>query len=193
MRRPRVALFDRTSAEPQPSSWSQLRAAARERGWRVTMEVRQADARRILAAAGRREIDAVMVTRLHRFAAATVAELVASLRELQACGVRFVAVEQGLELGDDASQQQLALLEAVAEFEHERGRERTLRGLARRKREGLHVGRQPVKRPPVDRVRKLRRAGKTWEEIAAALECSVWAARTVLKPELLQRKSAKPD
>jgi DNA invertase Pin-like site-specific DNA recombinase len=147
---------------------------------------------RMLDAARRREVDAVMAESLFRFALST-ADLLANLRELEAVGARFVAVK-GLEVmpDDQDSHQRMATVAAIAEFEHELASKRVVAAIATRKEAGAHVGRQWVQRPNAKRVRALRRRGRTWKEISDELGCSVWAARTVLNPDLVRSGGAPP-
>ena len=152
---------------------------------------RRADLRRrlepLLEAAHRREIDALLVPRLDHFGQSLLA-VEAHIQELLSCGVRLVVTSQGVELGGGgaASRHQLAALTAAAELERAMVQRRT-RGIARARRAG-RGGPQPVPRPPAAKVRALRKAGRTWAEIVDLLGCSEWAARTVLRPNLLKSK-----
>lgn len=74
----------------------------------------------------------------------------------------------------------LTVLAAVAEFERDLIRERTRLGMERARQAGRPVGRPRSPRPPLTRVRALRRAGRSWAEVAAELGCTVRIARTVV-------------
>lgn len=190
----RAALFH---LESEKSALPELRAAAEARGWQVTMVegvARKADLRarleRILEAARRREFDALLVPRLDH-CGRSMLDAQAHLQELLSCSVRLVVTSQAIELGGGgaASRHQLAALAAAADLERAMVEKRN-RGVARARRAG-RGGPQPVPRPPAAKVRALRAAGRTWAEIVDQLGCSEWAARTVLRPDLLKSQRRK--
>jgi DNA invertase Pin-like site-specific DNA recombinase len=103
----------------------------------------------------------------------------ANIRQLEDAGVRFVALTQGIDVkpgGDAMSRLTLTMLAAVAEFERDLIRERTLLGLAKAQREGQRLGRPPEKGPARSEVLKLRRK-LSWSEVAQRLGCTVAMAR----------------
>jgi DNA invertase Pin-like site-specific DNA recombinase len=137
---------------------------------------------RILDAARRGKIDVVLVWKLDRFGRSAF-DLLGNLRQLEAAGVRFIATTQGIDIrpgGDPMSRLLLTMLSAVAEFERDLIVERTKLGLAHARRAGKRIGRPPVLTPPLEEVQRLRAKGKTWAEVASALDCTVWAARKAL-------------
>jgi DNA invertase Pin-like site-specific DNA recombinase len=71
--------------------------------------------------------------------------LVTLLDELQAVGVAFVSLGEGIDCTTPAGRLQLHVLAALAEFERARIAERVTAGLARAKRQGKRLGR-PEKR-----------------------------------------------
>ena len=107
--------------------------------------------------------------------------MLANIRDLDAAGVRFIAVTQGIDIrpgGDAMSRLILGVLASVAEFERDLIRERTRLGMQRAREAGKRIGR-PSSLPPggPEAVRRLRAEGKSWSQVAAALGCSPWAAR----------------
>ncbi len=105
-----------------------------------------------------------------------------NIRALETCGVRFVAVSQGLDVrpGSDAmSHLILGVLASVAEFEREIIRERTRLGLSKARKSGKLLGRPSAKLSPAkaEQVRALRSQGRSWSQVAEQVRCSVWAAR----------------
>ena len=66
------------------------------------------------------------------------------------------------------------VLAVVAEFEADLIRERTLAGLAAARRRGRRPGRPKAHRDPkvLHRVKRLRRAGRSFSQIAEALDVS---------------------
>jgi DNA invertase Pin-like site-specific DNA recombinase len=107
-------------------------------------------------------------------------DLLTNIRELDVAGVRFIAITQGIDIrpgGDAMSRLLLTMLGAISEFERDLIVERTRLGLAKARRLGKRLGRPKVPRPPSVRVRELKRDGRSWNEIAKAFGCTVWAAR----------------
>jgi resolvase-like protein len=104
----RVGLYARVSTSDQQTIPLQIRALreyAVRRGWTIAQQVKEvgsgASERRmrekLLEAARRREIDVVLVWRLDRWGR-SVADLLATLQELQHLGVGFVSLTEALDL-----------------------------------------------------------------------------------------------
>ncbi len=70
--------------------------------------------------------------------------LVTLLDELQAFGVGFVSLGEGIDLQTPAGRLQLHILAALSEFERARIAERVAAGLARARRNGQRLGRPRV-------------------------------------------------
>jgi DNA invertase Pin-like site-specific DNA recombinase len=188
--RARVALYHRVSTVDQNphAARRELRAAAHRMGLRVALDVRETGKgtnndrpglMRVLGAAQRGEVDVVLVWKLDRFGRSAF-DLLGNIRQLDAAGVRFVSVTQGIDIrpgGDPMSRLLLTMLSAIAEFERDLIVERTRLGLANARRAGKHIGRPRVPTPPADKVKRLKARGMTWPEIAERLGCSTWAAR----------------
>ena len=85
-----------------------------------------------MADAKRRTVDTVVVWRLDRLGR-SLKHLVTLLDELQAVGVGFVSLGEGIDLQTPAGRLQLHILAALAEFERARIAERVSAGLARAK------------------------------------------------------------
>jgi len=138
---------------------------------------------RVLAAAQRGTVDVVLVWKLDRFGRSAF-DLLGNIRHLDAAGVRFVSVTQGIDIrpgGDPLSRLLITMLSAIAEFERDLIVERTRLGLANARRAGKHIGRPRVATPPADKVQRLKDRGATWEEVAKRLGCTVWAARMAVR------------
>lgn len=93
--------------------------------------------------ARRRKFDTVVVWALDR-AGRSLGHLVSLIDELQQLGVAFVSLREGLDLSTAAGKLQLHILAALASFERERLRERTMAGLQRARSEGKQLGRPRV-------------------------------------------------
>jgi len=190
----RVALYHRVSTVDQNchAARTELRAAARRLGLRTVLDVRETGSGannqrpglvKVLQAAQRGDVDTVLVWKLDRFGRSAF-DLLGNIRQLEAAGVRFVAVAQGIDIrpsGDPLSRLLLTMLSAVAEFERDLVVDRTRLGLANARRAGRRLGRPRVELPEAAVVRRLKASGATWTEIADRLKCTVWAARMAAK------------
>lgn len=186
----RAALYHRVSTLDQNpnAAFRELELAAKQRGLKVTMAMKEAGSganndrpglQELLANARRGYFDQVLVWKLDRFGRSAL-DLLANLRALNNAGVGFTVVTQGIEMrpdGDSMSRLLITMLAAVAEFERELIRERTRAGMAHARRNGKRLGRPRV--APVDArdVAELRGNMLAWGEIAATLGCSVHAAQ----------------
>jgi DNA invertase Pin-like site-specific DNA recombinase len=150
----RAGLYARVSTNDQQTIPLQIRALreyALRRGWTITLQVKEVGSgtserqlrEKLLEAARRREIDVVLVWRLDRWGR-SVADLLATLQELQHLGVGFVSLTEALDLTTPAGRAMAALLAVFAEFEREILRERVRAGLAHARR--LEIGRTSVRR-----------------------------------------------
>lgn len=149
----RAALYARVSTDAQTTDNQilELRDFADRQGWTAEEYVDQgvSGAResrpaldRMMADARRRRFDVVLVWRLDRFGR-SLRHIVTSLDELQARGVSFVSLGEGIDLGTPAGKLQLHILAALSEFERARIKERIHAGLARARSQGKRLGRQP--------------------------------------------------
>jgi DNA invertase Pin-like site-specific DNA recombinase len=122
----------------------------------------------MLREAKRHTFDTLVCWRLDRLGR-DLRHLVTLLDDLQARGIGFVTLGEGIDTSTPAGKLQLHILAALAEFERGRLRERVLAGLARAKACGIRLGRQPVSIPD-DQFAAV--AGQSLREAAAALGCS---------------------
>jgi len=104
----RAGLYARVSTHDQQTLSLQnraLREYAAKRGWTIALQVKEVGSgasqrqlrETLLDAARRREIDVVLVWRLDRWGR-SVADLVATLQELESLGVGFVSLTEALDL-----------------------------------------------------------------------------------------------
>lgn len=189
-RQQRAALYHRVSTADQSPDAArlELRDAAMRFGYHVELDIDETGSGatndrpgllRILEAARRGEVHAVLVWKLDRFGRSAL-DLLANLRTLEGSGIRFICTTQNIDLrpdGDAMSRLMLTMLSAIAEFERTLIAERTRLGIERARRSGKRIGRPPVYRPARARVQELRTAGYTWQQVAEELGCTVWAAR----------------
>lgn len=187
---PRAGLYARVSTNDQQTLPMQLRALreyAARRGWTITMQIKEVGSgasqrqlrEKLIEAARRRDIDVVLVWRLDRWGR-SVADLLATLQELEHLGVGFVSLTEALDLTTPAGRAMAALLAVFAEFEREVLRERVRAGLAHARQNGKRLGRPFTAALKSDQVRKLFRGGASKSEIARQLHIGRTSVRRIL-------------
>ena len=186
----RAGLYARVSTNDQQTVHLQIRALREytvRRGWTIALQVKEVGSgasqrqlrEKLLEAARRREIDVVLVWRLDRWGR-SVADLLATLQELQHLGVGFVSLTEALDLTTPAGRAMAALLAVFAEFEREILRERVRAGLAHARQNGKRLGRPITAGLHAEQVRKLHRAGVSKSEIARRLQIGRTSVRRIL-------------
>ena len=93
--------------------------------------------------AKRRRFDVLVCWRLDRLGR-SLKHLITLLDDLQALGVAFVSLAEGIDATTPAGKLQMHILGAISEFERARCAERVRAGLARVKRQGRQLGRPRV-------------------------------------------------
>jgi DNA invertase Pin-like site-specific DNA recombinase len=186
----RAGIYARVSTNDQQTIPLQIRALreyAVRRGWTIAMQVKEVGSgasqrqlrEKLLEAARRREIDVVLVWRLDRWGR-SVADLLATLQELQHLGVGFVSLTEALDLTTPAGRAMAALLAVFAEFEREILRERVRAGLAHARQNGKRLGRPVTAALHTAEIRKQHRAGVAKAEIARRLGVGRTSVRRIL-------------
>lgn len=95
------------------------------------------------------EIDGVAFWSLDRWGR-TMSELVMELEEFSKSGKALISLKEGLDLSNAAGRLMANVLAAMANFERDRIRERTILGLARAKAQGKKLGRPWKQTPPAN-------------------------------------------
>lgn len=186
----RVGLYARVSKHDQQTLPLQMRAMreyAANRGWTMTMQVREVGSGaaqrelrdQLFEAARRREIDAVLVWRLDRWGR-SLADLVATLQELADLDIGFVSLTEALDMTTATGRAMAGLLAVFAQFEHDLLRERVRAGLAEARLNGKRLGRPRTIDVHAGRIRKLHRAGVSKAEIARRLKIGRTSVRRIL-------------
>jgi DNA invertase Pin-like site-specific DNA recombinase len=166
----RVSTFDQ---EPE-NQLQELRRYIEARGWTgaeyVDRGVSGAKDRRpaldqLLTDAKRRRFDVVVCWRLDRLGR-NLKHLIGLLDDLQALGVSFVSLAEGIDATTPAGKLQMHILGAIAEFERARIQERVRAGLARARTQGVRLGR-PRRRIAPERLTEV--AGLPAREAARRL------------------------
>lgn len=88
----------------------------------------------------RKEFDVLLVFKFDRWAR-SVRELVTHLEDFESKGVRFISLKEAIDLGTATGKLMFQIIAAMAEFERELIRERTIAGLERARAEGKTLGR----------------------------------------------------
>jgi DNA invertase Pin-like site-specific DNA recombinase len=187
----KIATYHRVSTLDQNPALArdELRATASRLGGEVVLAIEETGSgarndrpglQRLMQAARRGTLDTVLVWKLDRFGRSAL-DVLANLRELEAAGVAFTAVTQGITIkpgGDAMSRLLVTMLAAVADFERSLIQERTVLGIQKARAAGRRIGRPPVLKPAeVERVKRLRAAGRSWAQVASEIGCKVGAAR----------------
>jgi DNA invertase Pin-like site-specific DNA recombinase len=182
----RIALYARVSTTDQRPEvqLNALREYAAARGLEVVQEFvdhgvsgtkdRRPALDALLADAHRRKFDGVCAVKLDRLAR-SVQHLTTMCADWEALGVDLIVVDQGIDTSTASGRFLFHTLAAVAELEGALIRERTKAGLTAARRRGVKLGgRKPVlDRSGRERVKRLRRSGKSLREIAGLVGVSV--------------------
>lgn len=186
----RAGLYARVSTLDQQTLPMQMRAMrdyAANRGWTVTMQVKEvgsgAKAReqrqQLIDAARRREIDVVLVWRLDRWGRSLL-DLVATLQELTDLNVGFVSISEALDLTTSTGRAMAGMLSVFAAFEHDILRDRVRAGLDHARQSGTRLGRPATAAIKAAEVRKLFRQGISKSEISRRLDIGRTSVRRIL-------------
>jgi DNA invertase Pin-like site-specific DNA recombinase len=127
-----------------------------------------------------REGDALVAVRLDRLARST-RELLEIAQGLESRGVDLVVLDQAIDTSTPAGKLMFAVLAAIAQFERDLIRERTLDGLARAKAQGKVGGRRPtIAGQKAQLVKRLAAEGQSIRQIAASIDASPSAVHRLL-------------
>jgi len=191
----KAAIYARVSTvdqEPE-NQLQELRRYVDARGWTaveyVDRGVSGAKDRRpaldqMFGDAKRRKFDVVVCWRLDRLGR-NLKHLITLLEELQALGIAFVSLAEGIDATTPAGKLQMHILGAIAEFERARIQERVMAGLARARTQGVRLGR-PRRR--IDPERLATVAGLSEREAARRLG----VPRSTVQRWLAQKPSKRP-
>ena len=175
----RVALYARVSTKDQSCELQlrDLRAYCAARGFSVLREyvdVGESGAKdsrpqlnELMAAARKRQFDAVVVWRFDRFARSTK-HLLLALEEFRSLGVQFSSYSENIDTTSPLGQALFTIVSAVAQLERDLIRERVSAGIRNARACGKQLGR-PRRVVNHDEVRRLRSEGASLRQIAAKL------------------------
>jgi DNA invertase Pin-like site-specific DNA recombinase len=201
----RVSIYARVSTHEQSldPQLHELRDLAERRGWAVVGEytdlgISGAKDRRpgldaLMQDSHRGKFDVVAVVKFDRFAR-SLRHLVMALDDLTARGIDFVSASDSVDSTSPGGRFQIQILGAVAEFERELIRQRTIAGLAAARKKGRRLGRRPV-RVDDDLLLDLTTQGCSVREVAAKMGVSkslVAKRLRAVHKSPLDRTSANP-
>jgi DNA invertase Pin-like site-specific DNA recombinase len=175
----RAAIYARVSTRDQSTEAQlrDLREYARRRELGIVQEyidegISGAKARRpaldeMMAAAKRREFDAVLVWRFDRFARSS-RHLVDALDTFHCLGIQFVSYQEQVDTGSPMGQAMFTIIAAMAQLERDLISERVKMGLRNARAKGRKLGRPHggYTQDDLAKAAELRRQGKTIREIA---------------------------
>ncbi len=183
----RVALYARVSTlngQNPHLQLSELREYAQRRGWAVSGEYvdlgvsgakeSRPELNRMIAAAHRRQLDAVLCWKLDRLGR-SLKHLVVTIEDLASYGVAFVSLRDNLDLSTPSGRLMLHIIGAMAEFERELIRERVSAGIHAARARGQRIGRPRVYVSP-EKVCQMREEGVPWREVSRRLGVGVATA-----------------
>jgi DNA invertase Pin-like site-specific DNA recombinase len=157
----RCAIYARVSTNDQTceNQLQELRRYVAARGWTAAEYVdagvsgskeRRPALDQLLADGKRRRFDVLVCWRLDRLGR-NLKHLITLLDDLQALGIAFVSLAEGIDATTPAGKLQMHILGAIAEFERARIAERVKAGLQRARAQGTRLGR-PRAVVPFERV-----------------------------------------
>jgi DNA invertase Pin-like site-specific DNA recombinase len=147
----RAAIYARVSTADQTTENQllELRRYVEARGWTAVeytddavsgAKERRPALDRVVADARRRRFDVLVCWRLDRLGR-SLKHLILLLEEMQALGIDFVSLAEGIDATTPAGKLQMHILGAIAEFGRARIAERVRSGLARARSQGTRLGR----------------------------------------------------
>ena len=159
----RVAIYLRVSTVDQhpETQLYDLRNLAAQRGFEVVREytdkiggskARRSGLDELLADAGRRRFDVVLVWAFDRMAR-SVRHLLETLDDLNQLGIEFISFRENIDTGGPLGRAIVVIVGAIAELERNLIIERVRAGMRRAKLEGRQIGRRPL---DLDRASILR-------------------------------------
>ncbi len=187
-----IALYARVSTDDQHSEiqLTDLRAYAKRRGVETVEYVdqgvsgrrqRRPALDRVLCAARRQEVSAVVVVRLDRLAR-SLAHMARLGEELKELDVELVSLREGIDTRMAAGRAMFGMCGVFAQLEGDLIRERTVAGLKAARQRGVKLGRpKALDQGQHRRVLRLRRSGHSVRTIAAQLGVGVATVHRAIK------------
>lgn len=166
-----------------------MREYADRRGWQIVAEIKEVGSgalqrpkrEELLAAVRRREVDAILVWRLHRLGR-SLPDLIITLKELAELGIGFVSLTEAFDMTTPTGRALAGMLAVFAEFEREILRERVKAGIAQARAKGTTFGRPKSAAKKTVEIKRLYRKEKlSKSEIARRLGIGRTSVRRLLE------------
>ncbi len=183
----RVSTLDR--GQNPENQLEALREHAGRRGFEVVGEfVDRASGRNedrpqyqeLLAAARRRELDAILVWRYDRFAR-SLSALVNALAEFNSLGVDFLSYQEQIDTTSPQGKLFFGIVSSMAEFESSLISERVRLGMDRARKQGKRISRPPIPEARRKEIVRLHQAGRSLRQIEAEVGVSRATAAKYVK------------
>jgi DNA invertase Pin-like site-specific DNA recombinase len=187
----KAAIYARVSTNHQGTDLqlSDVRSYCNRRGWDIAREYvdvgisgtkeKRPELDELLKHARRRYFDAVVVWRFDRFARST-RHLLSALEEFKSLGIQFISYQENIDTSSPMGQALFTMVSAVAQLERDLIRERVTAGVRNARAKGKRLGR-PTRIKDQALVASLRKAGKSYREIAASLGVSTSTVHAVAR------------
>ena len=187
----RVVIYARVSTKDQSCDLQlrDLRSYCTARGFsllREYVDVGESGAKdsrpqlnELMAAARKRQLDAVMVWRFDRFARSTK-HLLLALEEFRSLGIMFISYQENIDTSSPLGQALFTIVSAVAQLERDLIRERVSAGIRNARASGKQLGR-PRRVVNHDEVRRLGTDGASIRQIAQKLGVGYGTVRLRLR------------
>src|SRR6516225_3042483 len=133
----------------------------------------------LMAAARKRQLDAIVVWRFDRFARSTK-HLLLALEEFRSLGIQFISYQENIDTSSPLGQALFTIVSAVAQLERDLIRERVSAGIRNAQASGKQLGR-PRRVMNDTEVRRLRSEGASLREIATKLGVGYGTVRLRLR------------
>lgn len=134
----------------------------------------------------RRKIDVVLIVALDRLAR-SLKQLIEALDEFGRLGIDFVCLKQDIDSTNSASRLLFHIVGAVAEFERDLIRERTIAGMAEARRKGKHIGRPPLRTFVDSEENEIgtarRKNGVSVRQLSIQFGTTQWMIRKILEKQ----------
>lgn len=190
----RIGIYARVSTKDQSCDLQlrDLRTYCAARGFSVVREyvdVGESGAKdsrpqlnELMAAARKRQLDAVLVWRFDRFARSTK-HLLLALEEFRSLGIQFISYQENIDTSSPLGQALFTIVSAVAQLERDLIRERVNAGLRNARACGKQLGR-PRRIVNREEVLRLRAEGASLRQIAEKLGLGYGTVRLRLRNAL---------
>lgn len=188
-----AVLYARVSTDQQDPEMQRRESLAyiERRGWKLAGEFvdhgecgakeSRPQLDEMMKRARRRLFDVIVVWKFDRFAR-TLRQLVFALDEFRELGIEFVSVTEAIDTTTTIGRAMFGVAAVFAEFERENIRERVRSGIAKRKAQGLPVGRARTwTDEQAARAHQLRAQGVSWRKLAREVGLPVTTVRAAVR------------